>query len=72
MRMTASAFSNHHVHASANSSATGWRSNEWQRISAGKHARERMKAARRRPHTSDDPDEVWGRLLKDGRAGSVA
>eukprot|EP00965_Chrysotila_dentata_P080864 2668980-Pleurochrysis_carterae.AAC.1 len=44
--MAASEFPEHQVHASANSSASGWRSNEWQRRSAGKHERERTNAAR--------------------------
>eukprot|EP00965_Chrysotila_dentata_P153951 5088708-Pleurochrysis_carterae.AAC.1 len=44
--MADSAFPEHQVHASANSSATVCRSNEWQRRSAGKHERERTNAAR--------------------------
>eukprot|EP00965_Chrysotila_dentata_P120497 3984787-Pleurochrysis_carterae.AAC.1 len=46
MRTAASKFPAHQAHASANSSATGRRSNEWQRKSAGKQERERRKAAR--------------------------
>eukprot|EP00965_Chrysotila_dentata_P083546 2756231-Pleurochrysis_carterae.AAC.1 len=45
MHTAASKFPARQAHASANSSATGWRSNEWRRKSAGKQERERREAA---------------------------